>query len=146
MCRIWIDGVPPAHQPAPTDCATAIRKRPLNARVVFGSEAPGNERNFNPAQSRQSNFSIPSSTPSHEDQDRAARQQQQQEQQQREAQARQRAEAQARQREEEEKRAASHAPPSPPPRTQERATPQQRPRSEKPQRPPHSSFSTRRPG
>jgi hypothetical protein len=138
MCRIWIDGVPPAHQPAPTDCATAIRKRPLNARVVFGSEAPGNQRNFTPAQSRQSNFSPPN-TASHEEQDRAA-------QQQREAQERQRAEAQARQREEQEKRAANHAPPSPPPRTQERATPQQRPHSEKPQRPPHSSFSTRRPG
>jgi hypothetical protein len=145
MCRIWIDGVPPAHQPAPTDCATAIRKRPLNARVVFGSQAPGNERNFTPAQSRQSNFSTPNTTPSHEDQDREAQQQQQQ-QQQREAQERQRAEAQARQREEQEKRAANHAPPAPPPRTQERATPQQRPHSEKPQRPPHSSFSTRRPG
>jgi hypothetical protein len=145
MCRSWIDGVPPAHQPAPTDCATAIRKRPLNARVVFGSEGPRNERNVTPPQSRQSNFTTPSSNPSHEDQDRAAQQQQQQ--QQREAQERQRAEAQARQREEQEKRAAANrAPPSPPPRTQERATPQQRPHSEKPQRPPHSSFSTRRPG
>ena len=57
MCRIWIDGVPPAHQPAPTDCATAIRKRPLNARVVFGNDATGNERNYTPAQQRQSNFS-----------------------------------------------------------------------------------------
>lgn len=38
MCRIWIDGVPPARQPAPTDCATAIRRRPPNARVVFGDE------------------------------------------------------------------------------------------------------------
>ncbi|HEU4643439.1 MAG TPA: hypothetical protein VFS44_13365 [Gemmatimonadaceae bacterium] len=38
MCRIWIDGVPPARQPAPTDCATAIRRRPPNARVVFGAE------------------------------------------------------------------------------------------------------------
>jgi hypothetical protein len=143
MCRIWIDGVPPAHQPAPTDCATAIRKRPLNARVVFGTDAPGHERNFTPPQSRQSNFSTPNMPPSPEEQDRAAQQQQQQE---REAQERQRAEAQARQREEQEKRAASHAPPSPPPRTQERATPAQRPHSEKPQRPPHSSFSTRRPG
>jgi flagellar biosynthesis GTPase FlhF len=143
MCRIWIDGVPPAHQPAPTDCATAIRKRPLNARVVFGSEAPGKERNFTPAPPQRSNFSTPANTtPSHEEQDRAAQQQQQQ----REAQERQRAEAQARQREEQEKRAASHAPPSPPPRTQERAAPSPRPHSEKPQRPPRSSFSTRRPG
>lgn len=36
MCRIWIDGVPPARQPAPTDCSTAIRRKPPNARVVFG--------------------------------------------------------------------------------------------------------------
>ena len=153
MCRIWIDGVPPAHQPAPTDCATAIRKRPLNARVVFGSEAPGNDRNVTPSQPRQSNFSPPNTTPnpnlSHDEQDRAAQQQQQlqqQQQQQREAEERQRAEAQARQREEQEKRAASHAPPSSPPRTQERNTSPPRPHTEKSQRPPRSSFSTRRPG
>lgn len=36
MCRLWITGVPAAQQPAPTDCATAIRRRPENARVVFG--------------------------------------------------------------------------------------------------------------
>ena len=152
MCRIWIDGVPPAHQPAPTDCATAIRKRPLNARVVFGTDATGSDRNYTPAQQRQSNFSSPN-TPSREEQDRVAQQQreaqqreaQQREAQQREAQDRERAEAQ-RQREEQEKRAANHAPPSPPPRTQERVAPPPRPRSEKPQRPPHSSFSSRRPG
>ncbi|MEP6692005.1 MAG: hypothetical protein ABJD07_12675, partial [Gemmatimonadaceae bacterium] len=33
MCRIWIDGVPASRQPAPTDCPTAIRNRPPNARV-----------------------------------------------------------------------------------------------------------------
>lgn len=38
MCRIWIDGVPAERQPAPTDCATAIRRRPSNARVIFGDE------------------------------------------------------------------------------------------------------------
>lgn len=38
MCRIWIDGVPAARQPAPTDCSTAIRRRPPNARVVFGKD------------------------------------------------------------------------------------------------------------
>jgi hypothetical protein len=38
MCRIWIDGVPPGRQPAPTDCPTAIRKKPPNARVIFGDE------------------------------------------------------------------------------------------------------------
>ncbi len=39
MCRIWIDGVPPGQQPAPTDCATAVRNRPSNGRVIFGSDA-----------------------------------------------------------------------------------------------------------
>lgn len=39
MCRIWIEGVPPGQQPAPTDCASAVRNRPANARVIFGSEA-----------------------------------------------------------------------------------------------------------
>lgn len=39
MCRLWIAGVPATQQPAPTDCATAIRRRPENARVVFGEPA-----------------------------------------------------------------------------------------------------------
>ena len=39
MCRVWLSGVPAAQQPAPTDCATAIRRRPENARVVFGEPA-----------------------------------------------------------------------------------------------------------
>lgn len=38
MCRIWIDGVPPGRQPAPTDCATAERTRPANARVIYGDQ------------------------------------------------------------------------------------------------------------
>jgi hypothetical protein len=36
MCRIWLDDVPASQQPAPTDCATAIRHRPSNGRVIFG--------------------------------------------------------------------------------------------------------------
>ena len=36
MCRIWLNDVPPAQQPAPTDCATAVKKAPTNGRVVFG--------------------------------------------------------------------------------------------------------------
>lgn len=36
MCRVWLSGVPASQQPAPTDCATAIRKRTENAVVVFG--------------------------------------------------------------------------------------------------------------
>lgn len=47
MCRIWIDGVPPGRQPEPTDCATARRRVPRNARVVYGdrvTEARGDDR------------------------------------------------------------------------------------------------------
>ena len=40
MCRIWLDGVPPNQQPAPTDCATAVRNRPQNGRIVFGEPSP----------------------------------------------------------------------------------------------------------
>ena len=36
MCRVWIDGVPAAQQPASTDCATAMRTRPPRSRVIFG--------------------------------------------------------------------------------------------------------------
>lgn len=35
MCRIWLDNVPPGQQPAPTDCASAVRNRPSNGRVIF---------------------------------------------------------------------------------------------------------------
>ena len=38
MCRIWIDGVPAAQQPAPTDCASAVRNRPAKGRVIFGDD------------------------------------------------------------------------------------------------------------
>jgi len=51
MCRIWIDNVPPAQQPAPTDCPSAIKNRPSNGRVIFaedggrgGQEPRGRER------------------------------------------------------------------------------------------------------
>ena len=40
MCRIWIDGVPPDQQPAPTDCVTAVRNRPANGSVIFGDDSP----------------------------------------------------------------------------------------------------------
>ena len=45
MCRIWVEGVPANQQPAPTDCATAVRNRPEHARVIFGSEA-GRDKNL----------------------------------------------------------------------------------------------------
>jgi hypothetical protein len=38
MCRIWLEGVPAAQQPAPTDCATAVRNRPAKGRVIFGDD------------------------------------------------------------------------------------------------------------
>lgn len=40
MCRIWIQGVPPNQQPAPTDCVTAVRNRPVNGHVIFGDDSP----------------------------------------------------------------------------------------------------------
>lgn len=154
MCRIWIDGVPPTHQPAPTDCATAIRKRPLNARVVFGNDAPsanapvntpapanapGSVRNFAPAPS-QSNFAQPS-TPLRDDNDRQRIDAQRIDA--------QRVETQ-RIHDEQEKRAAHHdappAAPAPPIQQQspERVAPSPRPRTEKAPRPPRHSFSPRR--
>jgi hypothetical protein len=38
MCRIWLENVPAAQQPAPTDCATAVRNRPAKGRVIFGDD------------------------------------------------------------------------------------------------------------
>jgi hypothetical protein len=38
MCRIWLDDVPAAQQPAPTDCPTAVRNRPAKGRVIFGDD------------------------------------------------------------------------------------------------------------
>jgi hypothetical protein len=38
MCRIWLDSVPPAQQPAPTECSVAVRNRPANGRVLFGDD------------------------------------------------------------------------------------------------------------
>lgn len=39
LCRVWLDGVPASQQPAPTDCASAIKNRPAGAAVVFGPNA-----------------------------------------------------------------------------------------------------------
>jgi hypothetical protein len=43
MCRIWLDNVPPAQQPAPTDCASAVRNQPRNGRVIF-NDVPRNPK------------------------------------------------------------------------------------------------------
>jgi hypothetical protein len=52
MCRIWIDGVPPGQQAAPTDCATAVRNRPANGRVLFGDENAKPGKSFKPKRLR----------------------------------------------------------------------------------------------
>lgn len=41
MCRIWLDGVPAAQQPAPTECSLAVRNKPPNGRVVYGPTKTG---------------------------------------------------------------------------------------------------------
>ncbi len=52
-CRIWMDGVTPAQQPAPTDCQTALRQKPANGTVIFGpverEVAPSGFRSTPPA-------------------------------------------------------------------------------------------------
>jgi hypothetical protein len=47
MCRVWINGVPAGQQPAPTDCASAVRNRPANGRVLFGDEPPKTKKGKN---------------------------------------------------------------------------------------------------
>lgn len=44
MCRIWINEVPAAQQPAPTDCASAVRNRPANGKVLFGDDPPKSKK------------------------------------------------------------------------------------------------------
>ena len=50
MCRIWVDNVPAARQPAPTNCETAIRNRPPNARVIFPEGKGGASKSLVPRQ------------------------------------------------------------------------------------------------
>jgi hypothetical protein len=45
MCRVWINQVPAAQQPAPTDCASAVRNRPSNGKVLFGDQPPKGKKN-----------------------------------------------------------------------------------------------------
>lgn len=52
MCRIWLDGVPAAQQPAPTDCATAVRNRPAKGRVIFGDDYVARNRKADSSKSR----------------------------------------------------------------------------------------------
>lgn len=52
LCRLWISGVPASQQPAPTDCASAIRNRPSNADVVFGPQRRGESMEMRPFSGR----------------------------------------------------------------------------------------------
>lgn len=52
LCRLWISGVPASQQPAPTDCASAIRNRPSNAAVVFGPQRRGESMEMRPFSGR----------------------------------------------------------------------------------------------
>jgi hypothetical protein len=57
MCRIWLDGVAADKQPAPTDCATALKNKPAAGQVLFPAEEPSK-----PAQSgalRQQTLMLP---------------------------------------------------------------------------------------
>ncbi len=38
MCRVWLRDVPPMQQPAPTDCRSALRTKPVGASVIYGPE------------------------------------------------------------------------------------------------------------
>jgi hypothetical protein len=38
MCRVWLRDVPPMQQPAPTDCRSALRTKPVGATVIYGPE------------------------------------------------------------------------------------------------------------
>jgi hypothetical protein len=63
-CRIWVEGVPPSRQPAPTDCATALRQKPANGTVIYGPPArdAGNAR-FQAAPARDARTQAPAATP-----------------------------------------------------------------------------------
>lgn len=56
LCRLWISGVPASQQPAPTDCASAIRNRPSNAAVVFGPQLRGESKELRPFAGRAGQF------------------------------------------------------------------------------------------
>jgi hypothetical protein len=51
MCRVWIDAVPATQQPAATDCATAVKNRPANGRVIFGDDFTDSDKDSSKAKS-----------------------------------------------------------------------------------------------
>jgi hypothetical protein len=48
LCRVWLKDVPASQQPAPTECATAIRHRPRTALVLFGDSRGDSSHTENP--------------------------------------------------------------------------------------------------
>jgi hypothetical protein len=59
-CRVWMDGVPATRQPAPTDCATALRKKPANARVIYGpNTVEARQAGLDPARDRRPSLLTP---------------------------------------------------------------------------------------
>ncbi len=60
MCRVWLRDVPPMQQPAPTDCRSALRTKPVDATVIYGPEPKR-------SQIAPSEWSRPSLRPSRED-------------------------------------------------------------------------------
>ncbi|MBI3569303.1 MAG: hypothetical protein HY084_13980 [Gemmatimonadetes bacterium] len=51
LCRVWLKDVAASQQPAATDCNSAIRNHPANAKVLFGDMPgiPAATRNAPPA-------------------------------------------------------------------------------------------------
>jgi hypothetical protein len=38
MCRVWLLDLPAVQQPAPTDCRSAVRGKPVNGTVIYGPD------------------------------------------------------------------------------------------------------------
>jgi hypothetical protein len=63
LCRLWITGVPASQQPAPTDCASAIKNRPSNAAVVFGPKRRSESSEMEPFTRRAGSPNTPQFAP-----------------------------------------------------------------------------------
>jgi hypothetical protein len=66
LCRIWIDNVPPAQQPAPTDCASAIRNKPPNGHVIFSDDDGDKDADKNRSRDRRPDPKAKKPDPPHE--------------------------------------------------------------------------------
>jgi hypothetical protein len=62
MCRVWLKDVPVGRQPAPTDCASAIKSRPRDAILLIGDAGKNGKA---PARSPVS--ALPRSQPNNDD-------------------------------------------------------------------------------